>query len=111
MLPSVTAFQAKITLDPELWRAIKICVQNSEELDLDPIDRRLMDEIVKDFEELINLSDERKRLKKFRELAKVTQSFSENVLDATNEWSITATEESELVGLPNSAKSSARQTT
>ena len=62
MLPSVTAFQAKITLDPELWRAIKICVQNSEELDLDPIDRRLMDEIVKDFEESgANLSDEKRR--------------------------------------------------
>ena len=113
MLPSVTAFQAKITLDPELWRAIKICVQNSEELDLDPIDRRLMDEIVKDFEESgANLSDEkRKRLEEISsELAKATQSFSENVLDATNDWSITATEESELAGLPNSAKSSARQT-
>ncbi|MDG1139458.1 MAG: M3 family metallopeptidase [Opitutales bacterium] len=113
MLPAISAFLAKITLDPELWQAIKSFNQKTECKNLEPVDRRLLDEIVKDFEESgANLpEDKRNRLEEISsELAKVTQTFSEHVLDATNAWSITATEESELQGLPENAKVAARQT-
>jgi oligopeptidase A len=112
MLPAISAFQAKITLDPELWQAIKSCAQKAESENLDSVDRRLLEEIIKDFEESgANLSeDKRKRLEEISsDLAKVTQTFSEHVLDATNAWTITATEESELQGLPENAKAAARQ--
>ena len=111
MLPAISAFQAKITLDPELWQAIKSCAQKAESENLDSVDRRLLEEIIKDFEESgANLSeDKRKRLEEISsDLAKVTQTFSEHVLDATNAWTITATEESELQGLPENAKASSK---
>ena len=43
------------------------------------------------------------------ELAKITQKFSENVLDATNAWHMVVNEEEKLKGLPESALSSAKQ--
>ncbi len=113
ILPAVSAFQAKISLDPGLWGAIQSYAQKAGEEELAPVDRRLLDEIVKDFRESgADLpADQRKRLEEISsELAKVTQTFSENVLDATNAWSITATEEREISGIPQSAKSAARQT-
>jgi oligopeptidase A len=113
MLPAISAFQAKISLDPELWNAVKTFAQKSESENLEPVDRRLLDEIVQDFEESgADLPEEkRNRLQEISsELAKATQTFSEHVLDATNAWSITATEEEELAGLPENAKTAARQT-
>ena len=112
MLPAISAFQAKISLDPDLWHAVKSYAQKSENENLTAVDRRLLDEIVKDFKESgADLAeDKRTRLEEISsELAKATQTFSEHVLDATNAWTITATEESELLGLPENAKSAARQ--
>ena len=112
ILPEITAFQAKISLDPKLWHAVKSYAEKPEIANLDPVDRRLLDEVLKDFEESgANLpEDKRKRLEQISsELAKATQTFSEHILDATNAWTITATEESELLGLPENAKSAARQ--
>ena len=42
--------------------------------------------------------------KQFAELAKLTQKFSEQVLDTTNEWKIVVKDENKLKGLPESAK-------
>ena len=55
--------------------------------------------------------DKRSRLEAIsQELAKLTQKFSEQVLDATNEWKIVVKDEDRLKGLPESAKEAARQT-
>ena len=55
-------------------------------------------------------AEKRKRLEEISsELAKVTQKFSENVLDATNAWQMVVKEEEKLKGLPPSAKASAKQ--
>ena len=43
------------------------------------------------------------------ELAQETQKFGENVLDSTNAWEIYVTDESELAGLPDSAKATAAE--
>jgi oligopeptidase A len=43
-------------------------------------------------------------------LAQVTQKFSEQVLDATNEWKLVLREEDKLKGLPETAREAARQT-
>lgn len=113
MLPAISAFQAKISLDPALWRVIQNFSKNKEAENLDPIDQRLLDEIVLDFQESgADLPDEKRvRLEEIsKELASATQTFSENVLDATNAWTITATAEEELEGIPENAKLAARQT-
>ena len=87
ILPAVSEFGAKIPLDPELWFTIKAFAESKESKNLSPIDQRLFEETMKDFEEAgANLPQEKKkRLEEISsELAKVTQKFSENVLDATN---------------------------
>ena len=113
MLPTVSAFGAKISLDPDLWKALKAYAEKDEVNALSDIDRRLVDETVLDFKEAgADLPEEkRKRLEEISsELAKLTQNFSENVLDATNAWHLTVEDESKLKGLPDAAKAAARQT-
>lgn len=113
MLPAVSAFGAKITLDPELWNALQAFSKTEEASSLSPIDRRLMEETLLDFKEAgADLSDDqRSRLQQIsQELALVTQKFSEQVLDATNEWKLVVKEEEKLKGLPDTAKEAARQT-
>src|SRR6056300_1471115 len=43
MLPAITAFQAKISLDPDLWHAVKSYAKKSQHEDLAAVDRRLLD--------------------------------------------------------------------
>ena len=112
MLPAVSAFGAKITLDAELWKALQIFAESDSASSLEPIDRRLLEETLLDFKEAgADLPDEKRhRLEQIsQELAQVTQKFSEQVLDATNEWKLVVREEERLKGLPETAREAARQ--
>jgi len=113
MLPKVSAFGAKISLDEKLWEVIRCFSEKPEVQDLSPIDHRLLDETIADFRESgADLPAEKKdRLEKISsELAQATQQFSERVLDATNSWKLVVNEEARLSGLPQSAKEAARAT-
>lgn len=113
MLPAVSSFGAKITLDSELWNSLQAFSQSEEVSELSPIDRRLFEETLLDFKEAgAGLPEsKRKRLEAIsQELAQVTQKFSEHVLDATNKWKLVVQEEERLKGLPETAKETARQT-
>jgi oligopeptidase A len=113
MLPKVSAFWAKISLDPQLWNAVLAFSKTPEAKALNPIDQRLLEETLADFrDEGADLPTEKKdRLEKLSsELAQVTQQFSEQVLDATNAWQLVIREESKLKGLPETAKEAARLT-
>ena len=112
ILPAVSEFGAKIPLDSELWNSIKSFASTSEANQLSEIDKRLLNETIKDFREAgADLpNDKRLRLEEISsELAKITQKFSENVLDATNAWEKIVKDEEKLSGLPTSAKEAARQ--
>ncbi len=113
MLPTVSAFGAKIPLDPKLWKVILAYSQTEEAENLAAIDQRLLEETLADFREAgADLPDDKKkRLEELSsELAQTTQKFSEKVLDATNDWQIVIKEEGKLSGLPETAKEAARQT-
>ncbi|MBT6850273.1 MAG: M3 family peptidase, partial [Opitutae bacterium] len=112
MLPKVSAFEAKIALDPDLWSALQAFAETNEAKSLTDTDKRLFEETMDDFREAgADLSQEkRNRLEAIsEELAKVTQKFSENVLDSTNAWDLIINDESKMAGLPDSAKDAARQ--
>ena len=51
MLPAVSAFGAKITLDSELWKALQLFDEKNESSSLNPIDQRLLKETLLDFKE------------------------------------------------------------
>ena len=113
MLPIVSAFGAKISLDEKLWQVIRSFSEKLEAQNLSPIDQRLMEETIADFRESgADLpTEKRDRLEKIStELAQVTQQFSERVLDATNSWKLVVKDEDRLSGLPKSAKDAARAT-
>ena len=51
MLPAVSAFFAKISLDPILWNSLQAFSKKEEANSLNSIDKRLLDETMRDFQE------------------------------------------------------------
>jgi len=112
MLPAVSAFFARIPLNPELWLRLKAFAESSAGAALRGVHRRFLQETAEDFRQAgADLPPaQRTRLEALQsELAQVTQKFSENVLDATNAWQLVVEDESRLAGLPAHALAAARQ--
>ena len=112
MLPKVTAFYARIPLNPELWRRLKAFAESPGAATLRGVHRRFLEETTAEFRQAgADLAPEpRARLEALQsELAQVTQKFSENILDATNAWQLVVEEEGRLGGLPAHAKAAAHQ--
>lgn len=111
MLPRVTEFYSKIPLNEKLWNKIKIFSKTEEYYKLEGTDKRLFDETEAFFiESGANLDKENKNefFKIQSELAKLTQKFSENVLDSTNAFELVIDDETKLKGLTETAKEQAR---
>lgn len=111
-LPKVSAFQAKIPLNPELWLRLKTAAEHPSAQALTGEHRRFLTETLAEFRQQgADLPAERKtRLEALQsELAQVTQKYSENVLDATNAWELVVTDAARLRGLPDHAREAARQ--
>jgi oligopeptidase A len=112
MLPKVSAFYARIPLNPELWRRLKACAEMPATRALTGIHRRFCEETLADFRQAgADLpAEKRARLEALQsELAQLTQKYSENVLDATNAWQLLVEDEARLAGLPAHAKAAARR--
>ncbi len=107
MLPEVTQFYARIPLNAGLWKRLKAYSETPGARALGGVRRRFLEETMKDF--LRSGADlpeaEKARLEEVQsELAKVTQKFSENVLDSTNAWELVLPDDSRLAGLPETAR-------
>ncbi|MBN1403623.1 MAG: M3 family metallopeptidase [Opitutales bacterium] len=112
VLPEVSVFFSRITLDEQLWLAVKAAAENSDSAKLSPIERRHLEETLKDFRENgAELPPEQKtRLEQIQsELSALTQKYSENVLDATNAFELIVDEPARLAGLPPHAREAARR--
>jgi len=112
MLPVVSEFSSSISLDDDLWRVLKSFAQSEAISELGEIPQRFLQETCDDFKAAgADLAPEaKKRMFEINsELARVTQKFGENVLDSTNAWELFIEDESELAGLPDSAKATAAE--
>lgn len=112
LLPKVSAFYARIPLDPALWSRIKAFGATPEAAALRGVHRRFLNETLADFRQAgADLPEaQRARLEALQtELAQLTQKYSENVLDATNAWELIVEDEAKLCGLPEHAKAAARR--
>lgn len=112
LLPKVSEYFTNIPLNEDLWKVIKTYSESSEAKKLSGIRKRFLEEVVTDFKESgADLSKpEKLRLEALEtELAKLTQKYSENVLDATNAWELIIDNEADLAGLPESAKEEAKE--
>lgn len=112
MLPKISSFFTRVYLRDDLWQTLRRYAETPEAQSLTGTRRRFLEETLKDFRESgADLSPEKKReLEEINaELSKLTQKYSENVLDSTNDWELIVEDESELAGLPTSARDVARQ--
>lgn len=113
VLPKVTAFYSGICLREKLWTVVRQLAKNQTELTrLDPVRRRHVEELLKDFQECgADLPEaERKRIAEIdHELATLTQKFSENVLDATNDWEMIIEDAAVLSEMPDVLREIARE--
>ena len=110
MLPKVTEFYTKLMMNEALWDLLKTFADTPEAKALTGVQKRYLEETLADFRASgADLpADKKQRLEEIEaELATVTQKYSENVLDSTNDWELILTDESQLAGLPDSAKDAA----
>jgi len=109
--PKVSAFFAGIPLNAGLWKAVQACAASVEAGALPPVRRRFLKKTVDGFRRHGAELDAagKKRLEELDvELTRTTTKFAENVLDSTNEYELILSEESQLAGLPESARAAAR---
>ena len=111
MLPQVSEFYARIPLNPGLWERIEAYSRSAEAAGLTGVHKRLLDETLADFRQ--NGADlpagRKQRLEQVQaELARLTQKYSENILDSTNAWELIIEDESRLAGLPPTVKATLR---
>lgn len=112
--PILSDFQDGIVLNEALFARIKAVYDQRESLGLDAEQQRLLTETYKSFvNNGANLSAEQKeRLKEInQELALLSLQFGQNVVAETNSDAVKrfVTDESELAGLPESAKAAAKE--
>lgn len=115
-LPELAKFSNDLFLDPQLYRRVKEVHDKRDSLGLSGEQRMLLDKLYKSFvRNGAELDDDKKgRLRQIDEkLAVLSQSFSDNVLKATNDFEMFLTSEEDLEGLPGwfreGAKAAARE--
>lgn len=112
LLPEVSEFYARISLNAELWSVLKIYAQTNDARNSRGVKKRFINETMAEFREHgADLPlDKKQSLEKLeKELAQVTQKYSENVLDSTNDYELILDDEALLEGLPPTAKEAAHQ--
>lgn len=109
--PKVAAFANDILLDPQVFAAVKSVYEGRENLSLSAEQKYLVEKMYRDFRRSgAELSEEKKtRLRAIDErLSQLGPKFRENVLKATNAFELWIEKESDLAGLPESARAAAR---
>ncbi len=110
MLPEVTDFYSSLALNERLWAVIKAVGESPEIATLSDVQQRFVAETLADFRNSgADLpADQKERIAAIEaELSQITKEYSEHVLDSTNAWELVITDESQLAGLPDSAKAGA----
>ncbi len=109
--PRVSEFYSSIPLDADLWSAISAYAKTPDAAALTGPRLR---HLVKTLDEFRRAGADLEPKGKERlltidvELTKLTQKYSEHVLDATNAWDLVIDDETKLAGLPESAVAGAR---
>jgi oligopeptidase A len=110
--PEVSAFYSSIPLNEGLWRALQAYTATADAKSLTGTRKRFLTKTIDNFRRHgADLDPEGKaRLSEIDvELSKVTTRFGENVLDSTNVFELIVTDETQLAGLPESARDAAKE--
>jgi oligopeptidase A len=109
--PKVTEFWTELGQNEALFGKYKQLHASPEFVNLAPARKRIVENALRDFR-LGGAELPEKQKARFAEIqeqqAALSTRFSENVLDATNDFKLLVTNEAELAGLPDDAKAAAR---
>lgn len=111
-LPKISEFSTELGQNEKLYQAYKTVAESDEYQRLDTAARKMVDNALRDFRlsGVALEADKKDRYKEIKaELSRLASKFEENVLDATGAWKKGITNENDLRGLPDSAKSLAKQ--
>ena len=112
-LPKISEYATEMGQNPKLYEAYQAIQQSNEFQTLDKAKRMAIEHALRDFKlSGVNLPKaEQKRFSEISQrLSELASKFSDNVLDATMDWSRQFDDIKELQGLPESALQLARQT-
>ena len=111
--PKLSAFSNNVHLDSQLFAKVKYLYENIENDNLNEEQKRLVSESYKGFTlngALLNDTDKEKVRKIDEELSKLSPKFSQNTLNATNEYTYFTEDKSELSGIPEMVVAQAAET-
>ena len=109
--PKMSEYSSNIRLNEGLFKRIKAVYEQRDKLKLDKAQRKLLEDIYESFANNgANLSPEDKEVYRqlSAKLSQLTLQFGQNVLKATNAWSMLITDEALLAGLNEDTKSMLR---
>lgn len=109
--PKLSEYSATIRLNEKLFQRIKAVYEQRDKLKLNKEQRKLLDDVYESFANNgANLSPEDKQT--YRELSarlsQLTLTYGQNVLKATNAWTMLVTNESDLAGVSDDTKAMLR---
>lgn len=110
--PKVSAFWSELAMNDGLYQAVRAFAETDEAAGLPPTEKRFLEKTLDDFRRHgaeLGPKDKATLQAVEVELTKLTTEFSQNVLDETNAFELLVTDESELAGLPDSAKQAAAE--
>lgn len=105
--PKMSEYSATIRLNEGLFKRIKAVYDQKETLKLNPAQKKLLEDIYESFANNgANLNDEQKQVYKelSAKLSQLTLVYGQNVLKATNAWTMLITNEADLAGLNDDTK-------
>jgi len=112
-LPKLSEYSTEMGQHEGLHQAWRQIAEGPEYDRLDTAQRKVIDNAMRDFRlsgiELDHAARERYKTI-MQELSKLTSTYSDNVLDATNAWHKQITDKQLLAGLPETARALTRQT-
>ncbi len=110
-LPRITRFGSALSQNLALFRQYQALAASEQAQAFDPARRKVLDNTLRDFRlggaELAPEQQQRFSAIK-EELSALSAKFSQNVLDATDAWSLVIDDESRLAGLPEDVRDAAR---
>ena len=111
--PVMTEYSMYVSLNAPLFERIKAVYAEKDNLGLDPVEMKLLEDSYKSFVRSgANLDDESKKQYSawVEELSLLQLEYSKNVLAATNAYVLNLTDEADLAGLPEFVKSMGKAT-
>lgn len=105
--PKLSEYSSSISLNEKLFARIKLVYQQRNDLNLNKEQYKLLEDIYDDFANgAVNLSPEKKPI--YRELkaklSKLSLAYEQNVLKATNAWTMLLKDETLLAGVSDDVK-------